>query len=460
MPRLRRGRRDASADARAHQLADDQTMQDRERRRHADAHARVRTAARTRRRLAGRLAASWDRSAAVIAGGILSGRRRPRRLAQGRHDANEAGISAQERRPLQRRRHRDGVLRSLRRPRRRLAAGRVDRGRRPDIPRAAVLDEQPFQEAERHFRLESNTMRRTLTACGRVRPLRSLRRAVSAAGAGTRGRAGSGIRHLRLLDRAAPRRRARAGRGPGTWRLRRLSDQRSRRGCSRCRTTRHASRSAIINATATWRRIRCGRSATRAPGKSAIHTRSVSSPFIWYNQTFEGHRTIWMDGRPHPPAWAPHTWMGFSTGRFVGQGARSADDASQAGLAAAKRAAGERSGDAGRVLRPPRRSPDAYLGDHRSGVPRRAGDPKHRLRPAADRSQTLAVRVRRRGADSRTAPPIACRTTLFGEQPIRRTRCAIGTRFPPPPTSADRKRPLPSCSRSWRADRCGRRSRR
>ncbi len=38
----------------------------------------------------------------------------------------------------------------------------------------------------------------------------------------------------------------------------------------------------------------------------------------WYNQTFEGKRTIWLDGRPHPPAWAPHTWMGFSTGRFVG----------------------------------------------------------------------------------------------------------------------------------------------
>jgi glyoxylase-like metal-dependent hydrolase (beta-lactamase superfamily II) len=38
----------------------------------------------------------------------------------------------------------------------------------------------------------------------------------------------------------------------------------------------------------------------------------------WYNQTFEGHRTIWMDGRPHPPAYSPHTWMGFSTGRFVG----------------------------------------------------------------------------------------------------------------------------------------------
>jgi glyoxylase-like metal-dependent hydrolase (beta-lactamase superfamily II) len=25
-----------------------------------------------------------------------------------------------------------------------------------------------------------------------------------------------------------------------------------------------------------------------------------------------------MDGRPHPPAWAPHTWTGFSTGEWVG----------------------------------------------------------------------------------------------------------------------------------------------
>ena len=38
----------------------------------------------------------------------------------------------------------------------------------------------------------------------------------------------------------------------------------------------------------------------------------------WWEQTFEGHRVIWMDGRPHPPAWAPHTWMGFSTGQFMG----------------------------------------------------------------------------------------------------------------------------------------------
>ncbi|MEQ1581950.1 MAG: hypothetical protein ABL964_15270 [Steroidobacteraceae bacterium] len=30
------------------------------------------------------------------------------------------------------------------------------------------------------------------------------------------------------------------------------------------------------------------------------------------------HRVIWMDGRPHPPASAPHTWQGFSTGKLEG----------------------------------------------------------------------------------------------------------------------------------------------
>jgi len=32
----------------------------------------------------------------------------------------------------------------------------------------------------------------------------------------------------------------------------------------------------------------------------------------------EQHRVIWMDGRPHPSELAPHTWQGFSTGRFDG----------------------------------------------------------------------------------------------------------------------------------------------
>jgi glyoxylase-like metal-dependent hydrolase (beta-lactamase superfamily II) len=29
-------------------------------------------------------------------------------------------------------------------------------------------------------------------------------------------------------------------------------------------------------------------------------------------------RVIYVDGRPHPPAWAPHSWTGFSTGKWVG----------------------------------------------------------------------------------------------------------------------------------------------
>ena len=37
-----------------------------------------------------------------------------------------------------------------------------------------------------------------------------------------------------------------------------------------------------------------------------------------YISTFEQTRTIWMDGRPHPPEYAAHTWEGFSTGRYEG----------------------------------------------------------------------------------------------------------------------------------------------
>jgi hypothetical protein len=36
--------------------------------------------------------------------------------------------------------------------------------------------------------------------------------------------------------------------------------------------------------------------------------------FAWNTQ-----RTIWMDGRPHPPPYAQHTSMGFSTGEWAGQ---------------------------------------------------------------------------------------------------------------------------------------------
>jgi len=37
-----------------------------------------------------------------------------------------------------------------------------------------------------------------------------------------------------------------------------------------------------------------------------------------FHGTYQQTRTIWMDGRPHPPAEARHTWMGFSTGKWEG----------------------------------------------------------------------------------------------------------------------------------------------
>jgi hypothetical protein len=37
-----------------------------------------------------------------------------------------------------------------------------------------------------------------------------------------------------------------------------------------------------------------------------------------YISTYEQTRTVWMDGRPHPGPNAPHTWMGFSTGKWEG----------------------------------------------------------------------------------------------------------------------------------------------
>jgi hypothetical protein len=69
------------------------------------------------------------------------------------------------------------------------------------------------------------------------------------------------------------------------------------------------------------------------PHPSTYGFRGVGSLRIWGDQDpttqqvitlhtqiqwMEQHREIWMDGRPHPPEYAPHTWQGFSTGRWEG----------------------------------------------------------------------------------------------------------------------------------------------
>src|SRR5688572_13273015 len=45
-------------------------------------------------------------------------------------------------------------------------------------------------------------------------------------------------------------------------------------------------------------------------------TRAISAYHVQHWRSLD--RIIYMDGRPHPPAWAPHTWTGFSTGKWVG----------------------------------------------------------------------------------------------------------------------------------------------
>jgi glyoxylase-like metal-dependent hydrolase (beta-lactamase superfamily II) len=45
-------------------------------------------------------------------------------------------------------------------------------------------------------------------------------------------------------------------------------------------------------------------------------TRDVYAYHIQFWRSLD--RPVFMDGRPHPPAWAPHTWSGFSTGRWEG----------------------------------------------------------------------------------------------------------------------------------------------
>jgi hypothetical protein len=46
----------------------------------------------------------------------------------------------------------------------------------------------------------------------------------------------------------------------------------------------------------------------------------ISRDLVAYHVQFlrAADRPIYMDGRPHPPEWAPHTWAGFSTAKFEG----------------------------------------------------------------------------------------------------------------------------------------------
>jgi hypothetical protein len=46
----------------------------------------------------------------------------------------------------------------------------------------------------------------------------------------------------------------------------------------------------------------------------------TSGKFLAYriDWDIDQFQEVWMDGRPHPPEYAPHTWEGFSTGEWIG----------------------------------------------------------------------------------------------------------------------------------------------
>jgi hypothetical protein len=48
-----------------------------------------------------------------------------------------------------------------------------------------------------------------------------------------------------------------------------------------------------------------------------LNTQRITA-FHQYMSLWGAERTIYVDGRPHPPEIAPHTWMGFSTGAWEG----------------------------------------------------------------------------------------------------------------------------------------------
>ena len=56
----------------------------------------------------------------------------------------------------------------------------------------------------------------------------------------------------------------------------------------------------------------------------------------------EQRRDIWMDGRPHPPEYAAHTWQGFSTGQWEGNVLVVQDDAPEGGMDPPQRIAASR----------------------------------------------------------------------------------------------------------------------
>jgi hypothetical protein len=112
--------------------------------------------------------ARWEAPPRPAAGGGLplglrAARRHPKPHARSHDDSDSAGIPAQERDSVQRRRAHDRVLRHVQGAGRPRVVRRDDHRDRPAIPEYALDYDEPFQEGSRRIEMESNAVRGEVT---------------------------------------------------------------------------------------------------------------------------------------------------------------------------------------------------------------------------------------------------------------------------------------------------------
>ncbi len=150
-------------------------------------------------------------------------------------------------------------------------------------------------------------------------------------------------------------------------------------------------------------------------------------------------RTIWLDGRAHPPPEAAHTWQGFLDRRVGGQHAHDHHDALEGELSTPQRLARDGEPHVHRALDEARRVPHGRHGDRRSGVVDRDARPQSELGSRsgpADGRNPMRVRHRdsRSGAAGAASPAghesVAPRVRGTYGLPFEATRGGAETLYP------------------------------
>ena len=135
--------------------------------------------------------------------------------------------------------------------------------------------------------------------------------------------------------------------------------------------------------------------------------------------TYGRPRTIWMDGRPHPSDLAPHTWVGFSTGKWERNTLVVTTTHVKTGWLQRNGSPTSDLDDDDGVLHSLRQQPARRHYPQRSGVPGRAVHPHDELRVEPDRKRQCVGHVQPGTGGGRAAGP------------ARRDMCLITSRARP-----------------------------